>query len=253
MKKVSAKEAKKSWERLAYEPTLIWDKLTVAQEKAVNKMAEEYKAFLSACRTERKAAAWIREKAQAAGFGEPKKGAKKMVFLHRGKAAAVAWLGQKPLSEGLRVIGSHVDCPRLDLKAMPLYEESEVVFLKSQYYGGVKKYQWLARPLGLSGVAVKPDGRVVEVEIGFEPGDPVFTVADLLPHLAGKSQMSKKVTEAFQGEKLNLIVGSRPINNPEVKERFKLHLLEILNQRFDLVEEDLISAELEAVPADEPR
>jgi len=253
MKKVSVKEAKQSWQKLAYEPTLIWDKLTAPQEKEVFKLGEEYKGFLSACRTERRAAAWINRAAGEAGFTEPREGARKMVILHRGKAAALAWLGQRPLKEGLRVIGSHIDCPRLDFKAMPLYEDSEVVFLKSQYYGGIKKYQWLARPLGLAGVVVKPDGSKQEIEIGFSPGDPVFTVADLLPHLARKAQMDKKVTEAFQGEKLNLIVGSRPVNNPEVKERFKLNLLQLLNQRYGLVEADLISAELEAVPADEPR
>ncbi|MBW1712639.1 MAG: aminopeptidase [Deltaproteobacteria bacterium] len=250
---MSAKEAKKMWDKLALKPRLIWDKLTLAQERSVEEVAENYKEFLDFGRTERKVVQWILKAAHKAGFKEPGAKTRRLVIIHRAKAAALAWLGQKPVEEGLRIIGAHIDCPRLDFKTMPLYEEAEVVFLKSQYYGGIKKYQWLARALGLVGVAIKADGLVVPIEVGFEPGDPVFTVADLLPHLSRKVQAEKKVSEAFEGEKLNLIVGSRPVNNPQVKDRFKLQVLKLLNERFGLVEADLISAELEAVPADKPR
>ena len=251
MAKVPAKEAKKAWDKLARKPVLIWDELSQAQEKKVFKFAEEYKGFLDSARTERRAVEFIQARAQANGFAENGKG--KLLLIHRGKAAALAWPGKRPVSEGLHIVGAHIDCPRLDFKANPLYEEAEVVFLKSQYYGGIRKYQWLARPLGLSGVVIKPDGRKVEIDIGFEPNDPVFTVSDLLPHLAGKAQGQKKLSEAFVGEKLNLIVGSRPVNNPEVKERFKLAVLQFLNERYGLEEEDFISAELEAVPAEKTR
>lgn len=254
MKKVSAKAAKASWKKLASEPTNIWDKLTAAQEKKVFRVSEDYKDYLNACRTERMTAQWIETKAQEAGFTEAGSGrASKIVYIHRGKAAALAWLGQEPVRDGLRIVGAHIDCPRLDFKANPLYEEAEVVFLKSQYYGGIKKYQWLSRPLGLAGVVIKPDGQSIPIEIGFKDDEPVFTVADLLPHLAHKVQYAKNVKEAFQGEKLNLVVGSRPINNPEVKERFKLAILEILHEKYGIVEDDFMSAELEAVPAGKPR
>jgi len=253
MKKLSRREIKKLKEDLSYKPDLIWDKLSAAQEREVEREAKEYKAFLDYCLTERRTADWLAREAGRAGFGETCLGQTCLVVLYRHKCGALAWLGQRPLSEGLRIVGSHIDCPRLDLKTRPLYEEAEMVFFKTQYYGGIKKYQWLARPLALIGVAVKPDGRTVEIEIGLKPDDPVFTVADLLPHLARKAQYEKKLSEAFEGEKLNLIVGSRPLGDAEVKDRFKLSLLRLLKERFDLSEADLVSAELEAVPAERAR
>ena len=252
MKAITKKEAKKLWDDLGLRRRLVWDELTVRDEKAVERLASEYKVFLEAARTERKSAALVNEQALAAGFAQPGDRAGRLVFLHRAKAVALAWLGKRPAEEGLRIIGVHIDCPRLDMKTHPLYEEEEIVFLKSHYYGGIRKYQWLARPLGLIGVVIKPDGRSIEIEVGFEEGDPVFTVADLLPHLSRKSQDDKKVSQAFEGEKLNLIVGSRPVQNKEVKERFKLNLLSILKDRYGIIEEDFISAELEAVPLDKP-
>ncbi len=253
MVKTPAKEAKKTWDRLSRKPVLIWDKMTAAQEKKVFKFAEEYKSFLDQARTERKTVDFITSAADKKGFRETGGKPGRFLMTHRGKAVALAWLGKNPVEEGLRLVGAHIDSPRLDLKANPLYEEAEVVFLKSQYYGGIRKHQWLARPLGLVGVVIKPDGRKVELEIGFKADDPVFTVADLLPHLAGKVQSGKKLSEAFTGEKLNLVVGSRPVNNPEVKERFKLAVLQHLNQRYGLEEVDFISAELEAVPVEKTR
>jgi aspartyl aminopeptidase len=253
MAKVTAKEAKKAWDKLAVKPVLAWDKLDAAGEKAVFDLAEEYKKFLDQARTERLAVDWAVAVAKAAGFKAPGPRVKRLLLEHRGKALALAWLGQRPVEEGLRLIGAHIDCPRLDFKSNPVYEEAEVVFLKSQYYGGIKKYQWLARPLALVGVVYKSDGSRVDLRVGLEPGDPVFTVADLLPHLAAKVQYDKKLTEAFPGEKLNLLAGSRPVNNPEVKERFKLALLQLLHDRYGLTEADFVSAELEAVPAEPAR
>ncbi len=253
MAKVPAKEAKKAWDKLSRKPVLIWDKMTAAQEKKVFKFAKDYKEFLDFARTERKAVDYISRAAGEKGFKEGGKSAGKLLVTHRGKVAAMAWPGKRPVTEGLHIVGAHIDCPRLDFKANPLYEESEVVFLKSQYYGGIRKHQWLARPLGLVGVVIKPDGRKVEIEIGFRDDEPVFTVSDLLPHLAAKAQGGKKLSEAFVGEKLNVIVGSRPINNPEVKERFKLAVLQLLDEKYGLEEADFISAELEAVPAEKTR
>jgi aspartyl aminopeptidase len=157
--------------------------------------------------------------------------------------------GRRPLTDGLRIIGAHIDSPRLDLKQYPLYEDTDLVFLKTHYYGGIKKYQWLARPLALHGVVLKADGQAVEFKVGEEPEDPVFTVLDLLPHLARKVQMDKKVSEAFEGEKLNVLVGSLPIGDKDTKERFKLFLLKYLEDTHGITEEDLVSAELEVVPA----
>ena len=157
--------------------------------------------------------------------------------------------GNRPLSAGLRLVASHIDSPRLDLKQYPLYEDTDLVFLKTHYYGGIKKYQWLARPLAIHGVVLKADGAPVQLTVGEDPNDPVFTVLDLLPHLARKAQMDKKVTEAFEGEKLNVLVGSLPLGDTETKERFKLYLLKYLEDHYGIQEEDLISAELEVVPA----
>jgi aspartyl aminopeptidase len=157
--------------------------------------------------------------------------------------------GQRPLSAGLRIVGSHIDSPRLDLKPYPIYEDTDLTFLKTHYYGGIKKYQWLARPLALHGVVLKAGGEAVSLVIGEDPGEPVFTVLDLLPHLARKAQMDKKVADAFEGEKLNVLAGSLPLGNDDTKERFKLHFLKLLEERYGLTEEDFISAEVEVVPA----
>jgi aspartyl aminopeptidase len=170
-----------------------------------------------------------------------------------GKTTALAVPGRKPPSEGLRLIVSHIDCPRLDLKQNPLYEEVELALLKTHYYGGIKKYQWMSQPLALHGRVVKSDGRLVDIVIGEADDDPVMTIADLLPHLAQRVQAEKKVNEAFPAEKLNLLVGSLPLGGEEVKERFKLAVLDLLQKKWGLVEADFMSAEFEAVPAGRAR
>jgi aspartyl aminopeptidase len=239
---------------LKFKTSLVWDKLSEPEKKDAFTLAEDYKTFLDAAKTEREAVMEIEKRALAGGFkamGSAKKpGPVFAKFME--KTAALAIPGQKPLTEGLRLIVSHIDSPRLDLKPNPLYENIDMAFFKTHYYGGIKKYQWLSRPLALHGRVVKADGKVIDIVFGEQANDPVLTIADLLPHLAA-SQMDKKVPDAFPGEKLNLLMGSLPLGDEKVKERFKLAILKLLNERYGLVEEDFLSAELEAVPAGKAR
>lgn len=245
------KELDRLRERLTVTPRLVWDHVDKAERQAIMDYAERYKTFLSKAKTEREAVKEIEAQAKDRGFvtlagsspGTP------WLYNYKGKTIALGIPGRRPLTEGMRIIGAHIDSPRLDLKQYPLYEDTDLVFLKTHYYGGIKKYQWLARPLALHGVVLRADGSTVELRVGEEPGDPIFTVLDLLPHLARKVQMDKKVTEAFEGEKLNVLVGSLPIGDKDTKERFKLSMLKYLQDTYDITEEDLVSAELEVVPA----
>jgi aspartyl aminopeptidase len=238
-------------ERLTVSPRLVWDHVDEAERRAIMDYGERYKKFLDEAKTEREAVKVIEAQARGKGFvplaGSGPKAS--WFYNYKGKVIALGVPGRRPLTDGLRIIGAHIDSPRLDLKQYPLYEETDLVFLKTHYYGGIKKYQWLARPLALHGVVLKADGSRVEFRVGEDPTDPVFTVLDLLPHLARKAQMDKKVSEAFEGEKLNVLVGSLPIGDKDTKERFKLYLLKFLQDTYGLTEEDLVSAELEVVPA----
>jgi aspartyl aminopeptidase len=164
-----------------------------------------------------------------------------------GKALMLAVIGKAPLSDGVNIAGAHVDSPRLDLKQIPLYEDSELAFLKTHYYGGIKKYQWVTLPLSLHGTVVKKDGSHVDIVIGEEAEDPVFLITDLLPHL-DKDQSKKTLAEAFTGENLNVIVGSRPTGGEKDSDRVKHTVLQILSEKYGITEEDLLSAELETVP-----
>ncbi|MBW1838649.1 MAG: aminopeptidase, partial [Deltaproteobacteria bacterium] len=177
----------------------------------------------------------------------------KIYKAHRKKAIGLAVIGKRSPVEGLRIIVSHIDSPRLDLKQNPLYEEVSLAFLKTHYYGGIKKYQWVSRPLALHGKVIKKDGKELDVRIGEDENDPVFTIADLLPHLARKTQYSKKLGDAIAGEKLNVLAGSIPYPDKETQERIKLQVLDYLHKTFGLVEEDFVSAELELVPAGKAR
>jgi aspartyl aminopeptidase len=238
-------------ERLTVSARLVWDHVDEAERQAIMDYAERYKKFLDAAKTEREAVREIESQARARGFVSLTGSGPQAPWFYnyKGKVIALGVPGRRPATEGLHIIGSHIDSPRLDLKHYPLYEETDLVFLKTHYYGGIKKYQWLARPLALHGVVLKADGTRVEFRVGEDPGDPVFTVLDLLPHLARKAQMDKKVSEAFEGEKLNVLVGSLPIGDKDTKERFKLSMLKFLEDSYGLTEEDLVSAELEVVPA----
>ena len=214
---------------------------------------EGYKAFLDACKTEREAAAWMIQRAECMGFlpyeeDRPYEPGEKFYVNHRGKAVILAVVGSQSPERGLRLAAAHIDSPRLDLKAQPLYEDQGLALAKTHYYGGIKKYQWTAIPLALHGVVVKKNGTKVIVHIGEAPGDPKFCITDLLPHL-GKEQAERKLGKGIKGEELNIIIGSRPLMLDGKAEGFRLHMLQLLNEHYDIAEEDLISAELEAVPA----
>jgi aspartyl aminopeptidase len=254
-KKISKKEAQSLEKHLSYHRRLVWDELSAEEGEKVWEFSEDYKAFLNASKTERETIVEISQRLTRAGFNnlDHSQAEGKVFQILKDKALILAIPGKEPLSAGLQIIASHVDAPRLDLKQHPLYEEADLAFLKTHYYGGIKKYQWLARPLALHGTILTGQKKKINLVIGEKEQDPVFTVADLLPHLARKVQMEKKLSEAIEGEKLNILVGSIPLGPEEVKERFKLAVLRYLNEKYGLIEEDLISSELELVPAEPAR
>jgi len=254
-RKVSKKKAEELRKRLFRKPQLVWDLVGQREKKKVFEFAEGYKRFLDSAKTERESVRTIEAFARKRGFKDIANGTgkKKLYKINRNKSIALAVLGKRPLPLGVNIIASHIDSPRLDLKQNPLYEEVDLVFLKTHYYGGIKKYQWLARPLAIHGTIMKKDGSSIDLHIGEAEKDPVFTIADLLPHLSRKFQGDKKVSEAFEGEKLNVLVGSLPLGDDETKERFKLAVLEDLFSTYGLIEEDLVSAEIEIVPAGKAR
>jgi aspartyl aminopeptidase len=237
--------------QLLRKPKFVWDVLNAGEKKKALAFCQSYKKFLDDAKTEREAVQAICAFAQEKGFvdisGRDHLG--KLYRINKFKNIALAVLGKKPLIQGIRLIASHLDAPRLDVKQNPLYEELDLVFLKTHYYGGIKKYQWLARPLAIHGTVFDARGRTVVIRIGEEEEDPVFTIADLLPHLSRKMESQKKVSEAFEAEKLNILVGSLPLGEEKISERFKLAVLDQLHRRHKLIEEDLMSAELEIVPA----
>ena len=250
-------EEKKDYRKeLFYEKKNGYDSMDAAAREAMEAYCEGYKAYLNDSRTEREAVANAIRLAEREGFVEYRAGMElkagdKVWFNNRGKALMLAVAGKKPLSEGVVVAAAHVDAPRLDLKQTPLYEDNELAFFKTHYYGGIKKYQWTAIPLELHGVVATKDGEVIEVVIGREKDDPQFVISDLLPHLAA-DQMKKTLAEGVTGEGLNILIGSAPYAD-EGADRVKLAVMSILNSRYDITEEDFISAELCAVPAFEVR
>ena len=250
-------EEKKDYRKeLFYEKKNGYDSMDAAAREAMEAYCEGYKAYLNDSRTEREAVANAIRLAEREGFVEYRAGMElkagdKVWFNNRGKALMLAVAGKKPLSEGAVVAAAHVDAPRLDLKQTPLYEDNELAFFKTHYYGGIKKYQWTAIPLELHGVVATKDGEVIEVVIGREKDDPQFVISDLLPHLAA-DQMKKTLAEGVTGEGLNILIGSAPYA-AEGADRVKLAVMSILNSRYDITEEDFISAELCAVPAFEVR
>ena len=215
--------------------------------------ADDYKRFLDGAKTEREAVAFSASLAEKCGFKRfdetvPLSPGDKLYRIIRGKALMLAHIGSAPLEDGVNIAAAHVDSPRLDLRQLPLYEDAELAQFKTHYYGGIKKYQWVTIPLSLHGVVIKLDGTAVPVKIGEDAGDPVFTITDLLPHL-GREQAKKTLGEAFTGENLNILVGSRPTGGEKDSDRFRLTVLEILHEKYGIAEEDFMSAELEAVPA----
>lgn len=214
---------------------------------------EDYKSFLNEAKIEREAVIKTIALAERCGFREFSEGMQlkegdKVYFNNRGKAIILAVIGSEPIENGVHLAAAHIDSPRLDLKQLPLYEDSEAALFKTHYYGGIKKYQWAAIPLALHGVVIRKDGTKISVNIGENESDPVFCVTDLLPHLAN-DQMKRTPADLIKGEELNILVGSMPFKDDEVSEKVKLNIISILNEKYGIVEEDFLSAELEAVPA----
>lgn len=238
---------------LQYKKTNGYDRLREGELEAMDAYCEGYKQYLDAGKTERECVDRTVALAEAAGFrayqrGMALKPGDKVYRVNRDKAIMLAVMGRKGLEQGVNIAAAHIDSPRLDLKQNPLYESEELAFLKTHYYGGLRKYQWMTIPLELHGVVVLKDGKTVRVSIGGGEGDPLFTITDLLPHL-GAGQAGKKLAEAFPAENLNILVGSRPLADDEDSDRVKIAVLELLNRKYGMVEEDFISAELAAVPA----
>jgi aspartyl aminopeptidase len=245
-------------EELLFEPKNCWQVYSGSEDQdRMQQLAEEYLNFLSSCKTERETVHWVREKVLQAGF-KPDPDAGAYLGVTKDKSIFLARQGKRPMLEGLRIIGAHADTPRLDFKQRPLFETCDLALAKTHYYGGIRKHQWLSRPLALHGVVVRTDGTRIRICLGEENQDPVFVIADLLPHLAAK-QNEKKLAEAFEGEKLSLLMGSQPglgeqdaqqgQTQDQSKEKVKKQILGLLQQKYGLVEEDLFSAELQAVPA----
>ena len=238
-------------ETLFYKQTHLASSLGEEEKKAAYAYADTYIRFLNAGKTERECTAYAVAEAEKAGFvpyepGMALKPGDRIYSVNRGKALTLAVIGRQDLSRGCNFAGAHIDSPRLDLKQLPFYEDGEMALLKTHYYGGIKKYQWVTIPLALHGVAVKADGEAVTVTIGEDEDDPVFLVTDLLPHLAA-DQIKKTAAELFTGEDLNVFIGSTPTE--EGDSRFKAKVLSLLHEKYGLTEEDFISAEICAVPA----
>lgn len=244
-------------DRLIYNPKSAWEKTKLEEKEAAFAFAEEYKDFLNRVKTEREFVAEAEIQAKAAGFlpleevvqsGRQLQPGMKVYSVNRQKAIILAVIGKKNPAEGVNVIGAHIDAPRIDLKQNPVYEDNGLALLKTHYYGGIKKYQWVTIPLALHGVVIKENGETVNLALGDETDDFTFTITDLLPHLA-HDQMEKKMSEGITGEGLNLLIGSIPYQDEKAENKVKLNILRLLNEKYGLVEEDFVSAELEIVPA----
>ena len=240
-------------EKLFYQPKNLSETMTPEEKAAAEAFAVPYKAFLDRAKTEREAVTTIVEMLEKAGYvpfvpGKQYPAGAKVYLNNRGKALIASTIGTLDIGEGVRIEAAHIDSPRLDLKPNPLVEEQELCFLKTHYYGGIKKYQWTAIPLSLHGVVVKKDGSSVTVTIGEDPDDPVFCVTDLLPHL-GADQMKKPMTQGITGEQLNVLIGCEMYPDEKVSEKVKLNILSLLNGKYGITERDFQSAELCAVPA----
>lgn len=235
--------------------------LSAKDAKACEAYAKDYLGYLGIAKTERRAFAEAVRRIEALGFRELStyktlKPGDKVWRGYHGKTLMAAVIGKAPVAEGIRVIGGHTDAPRIDIKPVPVCEKGGLAFFDTHYYGGIKKFQWLIHPLALYGVVVKPDGKVIEIAIGDKPGDPVFQITDILPHF-GAEQSAKRVSEAFDGEDLDILVGSLPASkaddDKDYKDKVKLNILRLLEKSYGITEEDFLSAELELVPAGMPR
>lgn len=240
-------------EKLFYNPKHASEIISQEETDKADAFCEEYKNFLNKAKTEREAVVYVLEKAKKNGFVEFDRAKKynagdKVYYNNRGKSIILAVIGKKGLESGTRLSAAHIDSPRLDMKQNPLYEDTEIAYFKTHYYGGVKKYQWTAIPLSLHGLIVKRDGTRAYVNVGEDDNDPKFVVTDLLPHLAAE-QMKRTLADGIRGEELNILIGSRPFKDDEASEKVKLNIMNILFEKYGIIESDFLSAELEAVPA----
>ena len=244
-----------------------WEKYPEGKKRdEVFSFAEDYRKFISDCKTERECTSAVYKDAVAHGYKDldeliknktAVKAGDRIVADNMGKGVALFNIGKKSIEDGMNILGAHIDSPRMDLKQVPLYEDTEMALLDTHYYGGIKKYQWVTLPLALHGVICKKDGTTVKVNIGDKPGDPVVGVSDLLIHLSG-DQMSKKASEVIEGENLDVLIGSIPgpekdENDKDIKDRVKTNILNILSKEYKVDEDDFLSAEIEVVPAGEAR
>lgn len=250
MEKTKGQELK---EKLFIQKKAGWEKLANDVKEKILKFNEGYISFLNTCKTERECALYARKVLEEHGFinleevGTLSPG-DKVYYINRKKAVYAAVIGEDMLEDGLNLVGAHIDSPRLDLKPNPLYEAGGLALLKTHYYGGIKKYQWTTIPLSMRGVIVKADGEVIDICIGENEDDPIFTITDLLPHLAYK-QEKKTLGEGIAGEDLNILVGSIPYDDEKVDEKIKLNIMNLLHEKYGIVEKDFTSAEIEIVPA----
>ena len=233
-----------------------WEKYSEKEVKEVYEFGNEYKEFISKCKTEREVTNFSIELLKEKGFKEfnefeTLKPGDKVYFVNKGKNVCAYVIGTRKVSDGLRILGAHIDSPRLDLKQNPLYEDHNFTLLDTHYYGGVKKYQWVTIPLALHGVVYKKDGSKVDFVIGEDENDPVVGISDLLPHLAA-DQMSKVAAKLIEGEKLDVTIGNRPLKDAE-KDKFKSFILYLLKTKYNFEEEDFVSSEIEVVPAGKAR
>ncbi len=240
-------------EKLCYKNENAFSKQTDKQKAEIFEFCEDYRRFITAAKTEREFCESAVRELEKAGFVslESKKLLKagdKVYTVNRGKGVMAVVIGREDITDGVNIVGAHIDSPRLDLKPNPLYEDGGMALFKTHYYGGIKKYQWTAMPLAIHGVAALADGTQIKIVVGEDEKDPVFCVSDLLPHLA-VAQMSKKLSEAISGENLNVLVGNIGCDDPDIKEGVKFAVLKLLNEKYDIVEEDLLSSEIEVVPA----
>ena len=239
-------------ESLLAAPKNGYARITAEQKAEMEAYCKRYMAFMDDCKTEREATAWAIVEAQKNGFvpftpGMAVKPGDKIYYNNRDKAIALAVIGTESLAQGANICAAHVDSPRMDLKPNPLYEDSEIAYFKTHYYGGIKKYQWVTIPLALHGVVYRKDGTVITITIGEDDADPILMVSDLLPHLAA-DQMQKTAGKVIAGEQLNVILGTEPIEG-EGADLVKLNVMKFLNEKYGLIEEDFLSAELTIVPA----
>lgn len=244
-------------ENLTYKKTNFYEKCSESEIKAAYDYCVGYCDYMDNSKTEREAVKTSIALAEKHGykpydFGMPIKAGDKFYYNNRGRNLYLFRIGSEDINNGVRIVASHIDSPRLDFKQVPIYEDGGFCFAKTHYYGGVRKYQWVAMPLALHGTFVKKDGTSIDIKIGDEAGDPVFYINDLLPHLA-KDQNAKPLGTAIPAESLNIVLGSRPVSDDEASDKIKLNVLSLLNEKYGVNEEDFLSADIFVVPAEKAR